>query len=335
MMLAALARGLGTGGSILCLHSLTSPDLPGAGDAHISSAAFGALLDVARACGEIVPLGDLIERHEEGRSTAGLVAITFDDAYAALVPVLSELMMRRPVPVTIFAVSDAADAGRSFWWDRIADLHPLVPEPRWRAFEAACGLPEVFRSGQPREYGPLRPLRQWVLAAFAGRWPAHLEPELSALESEAGCRTRQRSMRVEELASLARMPEISIGVHTVSHPVLPLLPPAEMRSEISGNHAWLRERFDRVLPVLAVPFGLYDARTLAAARAAGMRASLTLSGRQLRPTDRALGLPRFCITQRDNRARTALCVLGIRDLVRERPGSRDRALYPALPSAST
>jgi peptidoglycan/xylan/chitin deacetylase (PgdA/CDA1 family) len=324
-----------SGGAILCFHSLATPDLPSHGAAHVTLEAFQTFIRVARRFGEIVPLSELVRRQANNRSTAGLIAVTFDDAYAAIgTPPVRDFLSRHAVPVTAFVVAGAAGTGAAYWWDRVEDLFPAVSSPRWQAFETECGLPEEFRRGQPLDHGPLRPLRQWVLAAFAGRWPAHLESALSALEHECGRRTRHRPMRFDELAVLASTPGLEFGVHTVSHPVLPLLADQDIREEITACHDRLRERVVNVVPVLAVPFGLYDERTLRASRAAGMSAALTLAETTLSGRSRDRALPRFCMTASDTRITVARRLLGVSDVL-QRCVRRSRIPYPALPSPTT
>lgn len=321
-------------GAILCFHSFTTPDLPGEGIAHIPLEGFKSFICVARHLGALVPLGELVRRHSQGRSTSGLIAVTLDDAYVALCGQFRDFVLREQIPVAIFVVTGAAATGARYWWDRIDDLFPRVPPDRWRAFEAACGLPEEYRRGQPPEYGPLRPLRQWLLAAYAGRWPSHLEPALRALERETGRETRQRSMTFEELETLAAAPGVEIGVHTISHPVLPLLSDEELRQEIVASYDLLRARFASVLPIVALPFGLYDERTLRAVRSAGMMASLTLAGDRLRLSAAGQALPRLCVGRSDTPGRLGLRLLGLPLLTRRCLGRR-AASYPDLPSPTT
>jgi peptidoglycan/xylan/chitin deacetylase (PgdA/CDA1 family) len=328
-------RRFTSGGAILGFHSITTRERPGEGMAHVSLEAFKSCVGVARHLGELVRLGELIARHQEGRSTAGLIALTFDDAYAALAGEFKDFVSSERIPITVFVVTQAANVGATYWWDRIDDAFPRVAPDRWHAFEAACGLPEEYRRGQPRDHGPLRPLRQWVLAAYAGRWPSHLEPALQALETEAGHRTRHRSMTFGELTELARLPGVELGVHTVSHPVLPLLSDEGLHEEIAAAYADLRERFATVLPVLAVPFGLYDERTLRAAGAIGIKASLTMAGANLGREAPRHVLPRYCVTKGDTPARLGLRLLGVPELVRRRRARRALTLYPDLPSATT
>lgn len=321
-------------GAILSFHSLTTPSLPAAGPAHVSLDGFKHLIRCLQAFGQLVPLSEFVRRRAQDRDTSGLIAITLDDAYAALAGEFQHFIAREEIPITVFVITDAAEHGDRFWWDRIDDVHPRVAPDRWRAFETMCGLPDTYRCGQPPMYGPLRPLRQWLLASHAGRWPSHLEPALRALEDEVGYQTVHRSMNVDELEALAALPSVEFGVHTLSHPVLPLLSDVHLEHEIAASHASLRARFPRVLPILAVPFGLYDQRTLDAAQRAGMTRSLTLSGdvHGVEPARHALS--RFCVTVADTWPALALRLSGLRRFVRSCSGVRP-PVYPELPSPTS
>jgi peptidoglycan/xylan/chitin deacetylase (PgdA/CDA1 family) len=321
-------------GAILSFHSVTTTAAPAAGAAHVSLDAFKRLIRYLRALGELVPLSEFVRRRAQDRDTSGLIAITFDDGYAALAGEFKDLIARQEIPITVFVIDGAAERGARFWWDRIDDLHARVEPGRWRAFEAACGLTDGYRRGQPAAYGPLRPLRQWLLATYAGRWPAHLEPMLCALEDEAGYRTVHRSMNFEELSALSAVPQVELGVHTRSHPVLPLLSDADLEREIAASHASLRDRFPSVLPILAVPFGLYDQRTLDAAHRAGMTTSLTLSGDLQGAEPARHALSRFCVSAGDTGPGLALRLSGLRRYVRSCSGAPAPA-YPELPSPTS
>jgi peptidoglycan/xylan/chitin deacetylase (PgdA/CDA1 family) len=329
-----LSARLIRGGAILSFHSITTPSLPASGAAHVSLDAFKTMIRRLRLLGELVTLGEFVDRRTRGRDNSGLIAITLDDAYAALAAEFREFVAREAVPLSVFAISRAAQQGDTFWWDRIDDAYPRVSAEAWAGFEAACGMPESYRCGQPREYGPLRPIRQWLLAAYAGRWPEHLEPALRALECEAGGRTVHRSMTFDELAALAELPGVEIGVHTASHPVLPLLSDADLEHEIVSCYRALQERLRGVLPVLAIPYGLFDERVLSAARAAGMVASLTLAGDTCGPRALPHALPRFCVTRSDAWPKFALRLTGFPRAVRAWSGGAC-VPYPDLPSATS
>jgi peptidoglycan/xylan/chitin deacetylase (PgdA/CDA1 family) len=331
--LGAICRRVASAGSILCFHDVTPAGQPASGSAHVTLDAFNAIIDSVGSMSRFVALTELLARHEAGRSTAGLVALTFDDAYAGLLQ-LRDHVERRGLPVTIFALSDAADRGQVFWWDRVDGSYPRVTQDRWRAFEDACGLPPAYRTNQPPEFGPLRPLRQWILARYAGRWPRALEPALVALEADAGWVAPERAMTFDELAGFAARGPVEIGVHTRSHPVLPLLSDEEMRGEIEECHAAISARFPTAVPVLAAPFGLYDARTLTVARESGMRSVLTLAATTMRRRSAHGDVPRICVVQDVPPWKFQLAVAGVPERLGALRG-RSASGYPDLPSEST
>ena len=323
-------RTLGRSGAVLCYHSVTTGAYPAASAVHVARDDLVATLETLRDTCRIIPLVELLRRQRRGQSTKGLIAISFDDAYAAVLSV-GEFLGTRGIPVTIFPVGDATVNGSTFWWDRVDDVFPNVPPARWRQFEEVCGVPEEYRRGQPESFGPLRPFRQWMLAHYHGRWPERLTPDLTALEQETRHATVQRSMTWAEIEQLARQTEVHVGVHTLSHPALPFLPDAEVRREIAGCFAMISERSTTPVPILAAPYGLADARIVRLAQATGMRATLSLSGTAL--GDRAGSLqwvPRICMSARAPAWRLKLRLAGLGDRPWQRAGA-----FPVLPSAST
>ncbi len=161
-------------GIVVCLHGIWESNEPSSGSANISTARLEELLSLLATMTHVVPLADLLERIERGRSTLGLSAVTFDDAYLSIRDLALPFLERHRAPACVFAVSGAAQEGARYWWDRIEDLHPRTQAARWRQLEDDSGLPEAYRHGQPRELGPLRPLRQWILAEHGGAYRVHL-----------------------------------------------------------------------------------------------------------------------------------------------------------------
>ena len=324
-------RLLSTGGAVFCYHSLATEDLPSWSPVNVTVSTFRRNVRSIRRMANIVPLRVLLARHAKGKSTRGLAALTFDDAYHAVGLLLADDPVFRNLPLTIFVATAFTDAGLEFWWDRLDDLHPVVPDEAWEQFERDVDLPRTFCEGH-QGGGRLRPLRQWILAEFAGRLPRHVDEPLTRLERSFGRKTVHRAMTWTELTACAG-PCIDIGIHTHSHPVLPLLSAREQRSEIETSHNRLRSHFENVLPVLAIPFGLLDSHTEEIARQAGMESVLTLGEILVRPGTRH-GIPRLTANSGLNGWRVPVRMLGWADpVVRRRRGFTGE--YPALPSATT
>lgn len=322
-----------SGGAILCLHSLSTTALPSAGQPNIDFDQFFSLVRTIRRVATIVPLVELLEQHRRGRPTGGTVALTFDDAYASLLAA-AELVRAESIPLTVFVTTKMAESGAAYWWDRVDDLFLRVAASRWARFENSLGLPQSYRSGQTAEYGPLRPLRQWILSEHRGRWPAQFEPILASLEEEAGFRTLHRSMTFDELRGFIRVPGVDVAVHTETHPVIPLLTEEESHQEIAGSYRTLLNAVPTVRPILAFPFGLFDERSEELANNAGMVSSLSVVRRTISGFQPHSVLPRFCLTKREKAWKLVLRVTGLGE--RLFPGRMERHdAFPVLPSPTT
>lgn len=297
---------------------------------HVPLDEFVSILDDLEAAFEVIPLWEIAQRVQANRSTAGLVALTFDDAYEALAGLAQPAMRQRQLPFTVFVVSAAARSGAAFWWDRVDALNARLSGARWQSFMIACGLPHRPAQSTDDRAASLEALRDFILAIHRGLWPSELEPVLAAFESEAGVELGQRSMTFDELRRLASQPNVSLGVHTTRHPVLPLLSDAQIHDEIAGSHRELQDEFANVLPVLAVPFGLFDERTISIARQAGMTTSVTLTGTTLAYAS-ASQLPRICVMRGEAGWRLSLRVAGVPERIRD-PLRRRGTEYPVLPT---
>ena len=330
-MLTRMLRPFARSGAILCYHGIATGQIHS--PVHLTVAELEAAVGVARELGRIVPLSDFVRIHQSGRSTAGLFAITFDDAYLSL-QASAAFLRGEQVPITVFAVSDALDEGRAFWWDRLGAVLERLTPGQTTALCDRWGIPTWFRrqwSGP--DFLPGWELRQWVVARYAGRWPAELEDTLRALEQGKDMTTTDRSMTWSELSEFAGGGLVEIGVHTRSHPALPLLPIVEQQQEIGGCYEALRDRFPSTSPILAAPFGFFDGNTISATRASGLRACLGLGDRTLRYGGSTEALPRFCMMHPQSRVRLGPRLSGVFDRIRAWRGKGD-AEVPVPPAWS-
>jgi peptidoglycan/xylan/chitin deacetylase (PgdA/CDA1 family) len=284
--------------TILSYHGVEDSAPVNVSSAHVSIGQFQKTIAAARSVAEAVSLRELLRRHFEGRSTAGLFAVTFDDAYASLARAdVRDIILGSGLPVTIFVVSGASATGALFWWDRIETLHRRVSPEAWSRFEGSIGLPKAYRTPASEAYGPLRPLRQWVLRHGAGRWPQDAEEALVDFERIVGIPEIQRPMSFDEIDSLVRSGPVDVGVHTVSHPVIPLLSYGDARAEILDSYTTLREHWPTTVPWLAAPFGLYDHQTSTIARECGLDGFLSVFPDTIARSSTVHGVPRMNIME--------------------------------------
>jgi peptidoglycan/xylan/chitin deacetylase (PgdA/CDA1 family) len=328
-----ITRRLAAGAAVLVYHGvLPTERRDSPGSMHVPVDRLMATIRALQRVAQVVPLREIIARHNQHQSTKGLVAITFDDAYHSVHTEALPFLLAEHIPSTLFVVTDRARTGKAYWWDRVDALYEKVTAERWRVFEDELGLPQSFRTG-PVDMGPLRPLRQWILAEHRGVLPLELERALDLFERETGHQTTQRPLTFAQLDAIARNPLVDVGAHTLSHPVLPLLSDQELRREIGESIAELRTRYPSAVLALAPPFGLYDERTIRIAREEGVRACLTLEGTQVDDRSSTALIPRFGMTARHQPWKAVLYAFGCWYRVRPRRGASHE--YPALPSAGT
>lgn len=330
-MLTGILRPFSRSGAILCYHGIATSEVRS--PIHHTVTELETAVGVARGLGQIIPLKELVRLYRERKSTAGLFSITFDDAYLSMQSA-AELFRREQVPVTVFAISDALDEGRRFWWDRLAVVLDRLSINEIRNLSDRWRIPETFRTTwSGTEFGPGWSLRQWIVARYAGRWPDEFEESLQELEQGDGLAAIDRSMTWEELASFAASGPIDIGVHTCSHAALSLLGAGEQRREIAMCHERLREAFPATVPILAAPFGLFNRDTVTATQEVGLEVCLGLGNRTLRFAGETGALPRFCMMHPESTLKLGPRLSGVFDHIRAWRGEGP-AIIPMPPTVA-
>jgi peptidoglycan/xylan/chitin deacetylase (PgdA/CDA1 family) len=212
------------------------------------------------------------------------VSNRWDHPLAVRLPMLElqlrSLLARRYRPV---AVADVVE-GRG----RV--LH-VTFDDAFRSMRAA--LPVLERLGIPATV--------FVCAEYAR--DGHVFP---VSDLDGGARTDEEelaTMAWEELRDLSEH-GLTIGSHTMSHPHLPTLSDAALRSELSDSREQVEAQLHRPCRYISYPYGEHDDRVRVAARAAGYDAAFALPGRQ-RPID-PFALPRVGVWRNDGSLRVAV-----------------------------
>ncbi len=260
----------------------------------------------------------------DGRLPRATVVVTFDDGYADLATEVRPLLDRAGVPATMFVVSGAIDGRREFWWDALERVllgsHPLPGELQLALPGGDLRL--TFAAGPADATGPGRPSRQWRAwqppstprhAAYRATWerlrvlaPDDREARVDELLAWAGleraARPTHRTLTAAELADVAADGLVEIGAHTVSHPSLAALAPADRLREIVDGKAALEQRLGRPVRTFAYPFGGpadVDAATVAEARGAGFAGAFTSVAGRARTGSPRHALPRVFVEDLD------------------------------------
>jgi peptidoglycan/xylan/chitin deacetylase (PgdA/CDA1 family) len=250
----------------------------------VSPANFEAHLAVLRRETDVLSLAEFEARRRAGTLPPRASAVTFDDGYADNLHAAAPLLARHAVPATVFVTSGMVDAAGEFWWDDVERIAFTAS-----ALTAPVPIAGVAWAGDGDAPGAATPARSWnvemsatptarhslyraLLGAVRPLAPGSQARAVAALRDWAGiaedARPTHRAMTSRELVELAGRPGITIGAHTVTHPVLALLDEAAQREELSACRAALARTTGRSVDALAYPFGTRADVSRASTRAA-------------------------------------------------------------------
>jgi peptidoglycan/xylan/chitin deacetylase (PgdA/CDA1 family) len=214
---------------------------------------FAQHCDILRRRCDVVPLREMV-------GTSRQVAITFDDGYADNSQAASAILAATGLPATFFITAGRLGEHAEVWWDRLEQIVTRC-NPVGGYIDVAIG--------DRRLWADLRSPMARARAHFALYWrlrplaPHVIESMLADLESQLNIRAVDRAthrwMTVQELRSLAASHEVDIGAHTLTHPLLASLPPAQQQNEIHGSRLRLEAVLGKPVDLFSYPYGSRDA----------------------------------------------------------------------------
>lgn len=281
-------------GLVLMYHGFGRADIDPWG-LFVSPANFDAHLEVLHDTAHPMSLDDLVVAREGNRLPRRAVAITMDDGYANVADVALPILEAQQIPATLFAISAPLIEGGEYWWDRLATLI-LVPGTLPAHLDIGTGRSRLtLELGSAAAYSD----KQWKadhrfrdgdkpgprMALYLRLWKHCMTLDhrdrnelLSELADWAGVsfqpRTSHRNVTVGELRQLDG-DVVTIGGHTMTHPLLPELSFRRQRKEIVENKRHLESVLGRPLRSFSYPFGGHNTESVAAVRSAGYQMAVT------------------------------------------------------------
>lgn len=268
---------------------------------------FAAQLEWLARHRSVVPLAEFAAMHREHRLPRNAVAVTFDDAYACNAEIAVPMLEQLGLPATIFLPAELIERGQEFWWD---DLERIVfghagPVLHNGGDSVMLGEPDPGDRQWLPDAAPRTPRQH----AFHSLWsklreqaPAVLSASMEQLREQAGAsaepRASHRPMTAEEVKSV-RSATIEIGAHSLTHPSLPRLSPAEKRHEIVDSVARCEAISGAIPRTMAYPYGDFDAESESLAEDAGFVCACTTDHAFVRSHTRAFALPRLQVRDWD------------------------------------
>jgi peptidoglycan/xylan/chitin deacetylase (PgdA/CDA1 family) len=257
----------------------------------VSEATFRGQIAWLRDSCRVVPLGELAGNHDT-TSERPIVALTFDDGYRDNLTVAAPVLREFELPATFFLTTEEGRSPYHYWWDRLA--HALL-EVEDVAQTLTIDLPSGRRTFDTSTAAQRLQTHMMVYHAIVRLAPGKRDAIVRDVSIWAGTPTLEpadRRMRWSEVSQLMTDSRFTIGAHTVQHSYLPAQSEELMTAELRGSRTTLQALTGSSVDTLAYPFGAYDERTVASARAAGFRLAVTCDERAVGPADDALKLPR-------------------------------------------
>ena len=236
--------------SVLIFHRVLpvpDPMFPGEPDA----ARFTADMEWLKSAFNVLPLAEAVDRLRAGSLPARAAAITFDDGYSDNFTVALPILQQLGLHATFFVAAGYLDGGR-MWNDT---LTAVVRDARGERLDLTrFGLADmaVGTCDQKRE----------ALASILGKLK-YLEPSqrasvVSDIAAAAGVGPAEdlmmTSSQLRELASSG----MTVGAHTVTHPILARVTESEARDEMALGRERLEAITGSKVTLFAYPNGKPD-----------------------------------------------------------------------------
>lgn len=273
-------RGLAQGkGAILTLHHVRPATAGGFrpnGLLEITPDFLDRALTLIRAeAYDIVSLDEALARLADPKPGRFFVALTFDDGYRDNLDHAWPVLAKQSVPWTLYVVRGFAERTARLWWRELEEAIRALPRvsvalPDGR-FDAPAGTDAEKQNAFDRLYWRLRKGPEAILLSV-----------ISELGRQAGVDpatlVERECLPTETLRSLAGAPGVTIGAHTLSHPMLAKHAEEVARREIVESKAWLEEALEAPVRHFAYPVGdptSAGPREFALAKEAGFASAVT------------------------------------------------------------
>jgi glycosyltransferase involved in cell wall biosynthesis/peptidoglycan/xylan/chitin deacetylase (PgdA/CDA1 family) len=261
-------------------------------------------LEVLSAQREVVPVSWLLSKLTEGTIPHGTACLTFDDGYADVLYNGKPLLEKYGCPATVFLPTKYIGTDEGFWWDILVRIMFETPNLPPRLTLAVSGVEHSWildADGHGSADG-LTSLADMHLSVWKLLKPLPAQERSALLEklalwagTDAGARSTDRTISVEEASRLIDPGFIDAGAHSVTHPSLPALSSEEIEHEVSTSRKVCEDLAGAPVNAFAYPFGDFDERTASIVRKCGFElAFTTVAGGVTLQQDR-MQIPRFFV----------------------------------------
>jgi peptidoglycan/xylan/chitin deacetylase (PgdA/CDA1 family) len=275
-LLAPLTRGVGV---VLTLHRVCPAIRRGFAPNRVLEITpeflDAAILSLKTLGYELITLTEAVSRLRSGKGRTPFATLTFDDGYRDNLSDALPVLERHGVPMTLFVTPGFAERGARLWWveleEAVRRLDRIEVSLDGFEFNAACRTEADKSAAYDALYWRLREGPEERLLGIVSRLADEAQIDTAALV-DGLC------LDWDGLTAMARHPLVSIGAHTLTHPMLAKCDEARMRHEVAGSREAIRNRLGVTPAHLSYPIGdrqSAGAREFALARELGFTSAVT------------------------------------------------------------
>lgn len=199
---------------------------------------------------ELISLETAVKRAQEDVLDGRSVSITFDDGYADNFTIALPILQKYSAPATFFVATGFLDGGR-MWNDSIIEACRQLPEGTYASGDERVG--DVTLG----DWESRRKAAQQLIGAWKHLPLDQRQSNVDRFVALSDDLPRDLMMSTTQLRKLAASPGVTIGGHTVSHPILASISDDDARSEIARGKLGLEEKLQRELTLFAYPNGKF------------------------------------------------------------------------------
>ncbi len=225
------------------------------------------------------------------------IAITFDDGYEDFWTTAFPIMETRNIPVTVFVCSGRIDQSDEMWMNEIIRMcffHSKYVEKIHLDF---CGnnvaLPLKSADDRVKTYNTLRRMFCQIGNEKKKQYIESIQKQLGL--SNVG-RSEYRMLSSTQIVELASNKLITIGAHTVSHPLLGELDEIDFRTEIQASIHSIERISNKKVELFSYPFGninSYNDKIIQVLQSCGIKRAYTVENRALYEDEYDYTIPRI------------------------------------------
>jgi peptidoglycan/xylan/chitin deacetylase (PgdA/CDA1 family) len=216
------------GFAVLTFHRVNDEDDPFM--PALPTSVFAARMEHIARHYTVLPVEELVDRVRQGRVPGKALALTFDDGYRDNLRHAAPILTRYGLPATIFLTTGCIGTREILWFDRLA---LALKTTRQTHLRLADGSVLRLASTADRLQAVQAALRHLKALTDAERRET-FERILRDLGSSSLDDPKRLMLSWDEVEVLRGL-GFSVGAHTVSHPILSRLSPAEAWREINES----------------------------------------------------------------------------------------------------